>query len=101
MANDKDFILKNAIEVGGSTKVTIGDAPASGSYAVGYTDASLWAIQVKVLALLHKRQTLLGLPLSQMAQRCILLVEQMTPFTSTVFQPHGMFRHLRMTAFHF
>ena len=36
MANDKDFILKNAIEVGGSTKVTIGDAPASGSYAVGY-----------------------------------------------------------------
>ena len=36
MANDKDFILKNAIEVGGSTKVTIGDAPASGSYTVGY-----------------------------------------------------------------
>jgi len=36
MANDKDFILKNAIEIGGSTKVTIGDAPASGSRAVGY-----------------------------------------------------------------
>ena len=36
MANDKDFILKNAIEVGGSTKVTIGDAPASGSIRVGY-----------------------------------------------------------------
>ena len=47
MANDKDFILKNAIEVGGSTKVTIGDAPASGSYAVGYTDASLWAYSSK------------------------------------------------------
>ena len=36
MANDKDFILKNAVEVGGSTKVTIGDAPASGSVTVGY-----------------------------------------------------------------
>ena len=36
MANDKDFILKNAIEVGGSTKVTIGDAPASGSVTYGY-----------------------------------------------------------------
>ena len=36
MANDKDFILKNDIEVGGSTKVTIGDAPASGSVTVGY-----------------------------------------------------------------
>jgi sugar lactone lactonase YvrE len=47
MANDKDFILKNAIEIGGSTKVTIGDAPASGSYAVGYTDASLWAYSSK------------------------------------------------------
>ena len=43
MANDKDFILKNAIEVGGSTKVTIGSAPTVGSFAVGYTDASLWA----------------------------------------------------------
>jgi hypothetical protein len=36
MANDKDFILKNAIEIGGSTKVTIGDAPASGSKVVSY-----------------------------------------------------------------
>ena len=36
MANDKDFILKNAVEVGGSTKVTIGDAPASGSKVVAY-----------------------------------------------------------------
>ena len=36
MANDKDFILKNPVEVGGSTKVTIGDAPASGSVTVGY-----------------------------------------------------------------
>ena len=43
MANDKDFILKNAVEVGGSTKVTVGDAPTVGSFAVGYTDASLWA----------------------------------------------------------
>ena len=46
MANDKDFILKNAIEVGGSTKVTIGDAPASGSYAVGY-DLSVAAYDSK------------------------------------------------------
>tara|TARA_R110002126_G_scaffold29721_3_gene98006 strand:+ start:1585 stop:3552 length:1968 start_codon:yes stop_codon:yes gene_type:complete len=36
MANNKNLILKNAIEVGGSTKVTIGDAPASGSVTVGY-----------------------------------------------------------------
>jgi len=36
MANDKDFIVKNPVEVGGSTKVTIGDAPASGSVTVGY-----------------------------------------------------------------
>jgi DNA-binding beta-propeller fold protein YncE len=43
MANDKDFILKNAIEIGGSTKVTIGDAPASGSVTVGYADASTWS----------------------------------------------------------
>ncbi len=46
MANDKDFILKNAIEVGGSTKVTIGDAPASGSYTVGY-DLSVAAYDSK------------------------------------------------------
>jgi|11BtaG_2_1085332.scaffolds.fasta_scaffold00379_5 DNA-binding beta-propeller fold protein YncE len=43
MANDKDFILKNAIEIGGSTKVTIGDAPASGSTTVGYGSADIWA----------------------------------------------------------
>ena len=43
MANDKDFILKNAIEIGGSTKVTIGDAPASGSVAVPADDASTWS----------------------------------------------------------
>jgi hypothetical protein len=36
MANDKDFILKNAIEVGGSTSMTIGDAPTVGSFVVGY-----------------------------------------------------------------
>ena len=28
MANNKDFIVKNAVEVGGSTKVTVGDAAA-------------------------------------------------------------------------
>ena len=43
MANDKDFILKNAVEVGGSTKVTIGDAPASGSRVSGFADVSTWA----------------------------------------------------------
>ena len=43
MANDKDFILKNAVEVGGSTKVTVGDAPTVGSVAVGYADASTWS----------------------------------------------------------
>lgn len=43
MANDKDFILKNAIEIGGSTKVTIGDAPASGSRVSGFADVSTWA----------------------------------------------------------
>ena len=48
MANDKDFILKNAIEVGGSTKVTIGDAPASGSKVVGY-DLSVAAYDSVVL----------------------------------------------------
>lgn len=29
MANDKDFVLKNALEVGGSTKVTLGSITAS------------------------------------------------------------------------
>jgi DNA-binding beta-propeller fold protein YncE len=43
MANDKDFILKNAIEIGGNTKVTIGDAPASGSRVSGFADVSAWA----------------------------------------------------------
>ena len=36
MANNKDFILKNAIEVGGSTSMTIGSAPTVGSVTVGY-----------------------------------------------------------------
>jgi len=36
MANNKDFIVKNAVEVGGSTKVTVGDAAAGGSYTQGY-----------------------------------------------------------------
>jgi sugar lactone lactonase YvrE len=48
MANDKDFILKNAIEIGGSTKVTVGDAPASGSVTVGY-DLSVAAYDSKSL----------------------------------------------------
>jgi len=43
MANNKDLILKNAIEVGGSTKVTIGDAPASGSATIAADDASTWS----------------------------------------------------------
>lgn len=36
MANTKDFIVKNAVEVGGDTKVTVGDAASAGSYTVGY-----------------------------------------------------------------
>ena len=36
MANDKDFILKNAIEIGGSTKVTIGDAPSVAVSTLSY-----------------------------------------------------------------
>lgn len=36
MANTKDFIVKNAVEVGGDTKVTVGDAATAGSYTVGY-----------------------------------------------------------------
>lgn len=36
MANNKDFIVKNAVEVGGSTKVTVGDAASAGSYTQGY-----------------------------------------------------------------
>lgn len=36
MANNKDFIVKNAVEVGGPTKVTVGDAATGGSYTAGY-----------------------------------------------------------------
>lgn len=36
MANTKDFIVKNAVEVGGPTKVTVGDAATGGSYTAGY-----------------------------------------------------------------
>jgi len=36
MANNKDFIVKNAVEVGGPTKVTVGDAATAGSYTQGY-----------------------------------------------------------------
>jgi len=46
MANNKDFIVKNAVEVGGSTKVTVGDAAASGSYTQGY-DLSVAAYDSK------------------------------------------------------
>ena len=35
MANDKDFLLKNAVEVGGSTKVTLGSIAAGST--VGYS----------------------------------------------------------------
>ena len=42
MANNKDFILKSAIEVGGSTSMTIGSAPTVGSVTVGYDDANNW-----------------------------------------------------------
>ena len=31
MANNKDFIVKNAVEVGGATKVTVGVAAAIGT----------------------------------------------------------------------
>lgn len=41
MANNKDFILKNAIEIGGSTKVTIGDAPVLAN-VLRYSDVSDW-----------------------------------------------------------
>jgi sugar lactone lactonase YvrE len=36
MSNNRDFIVKNAVEVGGATKVTLGDAAAAGSYTQGY-----------------------------------------------------------------
>ena len=41
MANDKDFIVKNAVEVGGATKVTLGDAASAGSYVDSYNISSL------------------------------------------------------------
>jgi hypothetical protein len=41
MANNKDFIVKNAVEVGGATKVTLGDAASAGSYTVGYSISAL------------------------------------------------------------
>jgi 6-phosphogluconolactonase (cycloisomerase 2 family) len=40
MANNKDFIVKNAVEVGGSTKVTVGDAASAGSYSTAYDIAN-------------------------------------------------------------
>ena len=43
MANNKDFIVKNAVEVGGATKVTVGDAASSGSYTAGFADMSTWS----------------------------------------------------------
>ena len=36
MSNNKDFVVKNAVEVGGPTKVTVGDAATGGSYTAGY-----------------------------------------------------------------
>ena len=43
MANNKDFIVKNAVEVGGATKVTVGDAATGGSYTSGFADMSTWS----------------------------------------------------------
>ena len=63
MANDKDFILKNAIEIGGSTKVTIGDAPASGSVTVGY-DLSVAAYDNKSFSVSGQEATPIGVNLS-------------------------------------
>jgi sugar lactone lactonase YvrE len=63
MANDKDFILKNAVEVGGSTKVTIGDAPASGSVTVGY-DLSVAAYDSKSLSVSGQETSPIGVNLS-------------------------------------
>ena len=40
MANNKDFIVKNAVEVGGATKVTLGDAASAGSYVNAYDVAN-------------------------------------------------------------
>ena len=63
MANDKDFILKNAIEVGGSTKVTIGDAPASGSKVVAY-DLSVAAYDSKSFSVAGQEASPIGVTLS-------------------------------------
>ena len=38
MANDKDFVVKNAVEVGGSTKTTLGSI-TSGVLQEGYSIA--------------------------------------------------------------
>lgn len=35
MSNNKDFVVKNAVEVGGATKVTVGDAATAGSRTAG------------------------------------------------------------------
>ena len=43
MANNKDFIVKNAVEVGGATKVTVGDAATGGSRVSGFANVSTWA----------------------------------------------------------
>ena len=43
MANNKDFIVKNAVEVGGATKVTVGDAATGGSRTAGYNTVDNWA----------------------------------------------------------
>ena len=52
MANNKNFILKNAIEIGGGTKVTLGDAPASVSATVKYalSDASYDSVSFSLAA---------------------------------------------------
>lgn len=42
MANTKDFIVKNAVEVGGDTKVTVGDAAASTVGPEGVFDTTLY-----------------------------------------------------------
>lgn len=63
MANDKDFILKNAIEIGGSTKVTIGDAPASGSKVVSY-DLSVAAYDNKSFSVSGQETSPIGVNLS-------------------------------------
>jgi len=41
VANNKDFIVNNGIEVSGPTKVTVGDAASAGSYVDSYNISSL------------------------------------------------------------